>query len=289
VSTLKRLTINLTALCALALSALATSVATGRECALIPSGEANIETFEIAEQLSDTKFAEVEAALAKRHRKNLDSDGGDLLSLRDIVAIIQLSGSQQNLVRMWAEQRPQSFFSQYTAGVYFADRAGGILGGKPVSQGTASQLKNLQDLGETAERYLQNAIRLDQKSALPHAAMLGIAQTRAQAGGRTAAQWLQSANKVDPKNLAMRINAVNYLSPRWGGSFELLDQMSQQADKVLSANAAHYLRYNVQLARASHEEVIAKNKPAAHVLYKQAVDMCANSKTARDGSIRTYQ
>lgn len=249
-----------------------------------------MDTFEIAEQLSETKFAEVEAALAKRHRKNLDSEGGDLLTVRDVMAVIQLSGSgeTQTLLRMWVDQRPQSFFSQYTAGVYFAKQAGEILGGRPVSQGTARQLKSMQELNDSAERYLQNAMRLDQKSALPQASMLLITQPRGQVGGQTAAQWLQTANKIDPKNLAARINAINFLSPRWGGSFEMLDQMSQEADKSLSANASHYLRYNVELARASHEEVITKNKSAAYALYKRALDMCANSKTAREGSLRTY-
>jgi hypothetical protein len=286
---IKRRSFNFVRSCALLAVSLSVSAVDARDCALVPSDVANIETFELGEQLREGKFAEVESALLKRHQKNLSAEGGDLLTLRDISEVIQLSGGETNVIRMWADQRAQSFFSQLAAGIYFANNAASVLGGRPTSQATPSQLKTMQGLQQTAETHLQNAIRLDQKSALPHSIMLGIAQTKVPASGQSATQWLQTANSIDPKNLAARINAVNFLSPRWGGSFELLDQMTAQADKSLSTQSAHYLRYNVQLAKASHEEVITKNKSLSHPLYKRALEMCANSKAARDGSIRTYQ
>jgi hypothetical protein len=65
--------------------------------------------------------------------------------------------------------------------------------------------------------------------------------------------------------------------------------MVQQAESALPAQDIHYLRYNIMMARASHEEVIAKNKQKAHELFKQAKDMCENSETAQAGVIRNYQ
>ena len=135
---------------------------------------------------------------------------------------------------------------------------------------------------------MQKAMALDARSALPQAVMFGVAAGSGQAGGRSTAQWLAAANQADPKNLAARVQAVNYLSPRWGGSFEQLDEMTAQAASVLTPAAAHYLKYNVVLARASHAEVIEKDTPAAQALYKQAQGMCANSSVAREGAVRTY-
>ena len=60
---------------------------------------------------------------------------------------------------------------------------------------------------------------LDARSALPQTMLIGLAAMENQVGGRTAAQWLQAADQADPKNLADRVNALNYLSPRWGGSW----------------------------------------------------------------------
>jgi len=259
------------------------------QCPLVPDGRASMEGSQAADLLSDGKFEQVEAILEKWHRKNLSSEGGDLLTLRNINELLQLSMRQENLVRMWADERPQSFFSQLTAGIYYIDDAGHVLGGRPMSQVSPGQLKKVRQLNETAAGYLHKAMQLDPRSALPQGMMIDVACVQGQVDGKTAEQWLQAANEVDPKNLAARIQAVNYLSPRWCGSFELLDQMVQDAAKSLSAESAHYLEYNVVLAKASHEEVIAKNKLKANELFKRAKNMCENSDAAREGVIRTYR
>jgi hypothetical protein len=269
--------------------ALSGSSAWAGNCPLIPDGTANMEDSDAADLFSDGKFAQVEAALEKRHRKNLASEGGDLLTLRNIDAMVQISGQQENLIRMWADQRPQSFFSQFTAGMYYADKSGNMFGGRPLSQAGQGELNQSRKLAGMAIGYLQKAMQLDPHSALPQGMMLNIACVQGQAAGKNAQQWLQAANQVDPKNLFARIQATQFLSPRWCGSFQILDQMVQQAAKSLSAQAEHYLAYNVVLAKASHEEIIAQDKAKANAFYKQAKGMCENSEKAQQGVIRTYQ
>ena len=99
---------------------------------------------------------------------------------------------------------------------------------------------------------------------------------------------MQSGNQIDPKNLFARISARNDLSPRWGGSFDVLDGMAQQSSKTLPSQSARDLQYNLVVAKARHQEVIEKSKPQAHALCKQAQTLCENSSAARDGISRTY-
>jgi len=283
-----KMALTATALAA-ALGVFSAGNALAGECALSGELKATLEGSEAADLLRSGKFAQVEAYLQKRHKKNLSSEGGDLLTARDIYELLQLSMREENLVRMWADERPESFFSQLTAGYFYVNKAGSVQGGRPMSKLNKSQLKDIRDLQDKAVGYLQKAMQLDPRSALPQGAMIGIACQQGQVAGKNAEQWLQAANQVDPKNLDARIEATNYLSPRWCGSFELLDQMVQQASKSLPSKDAHYLEYNVVMAKASHEEIIAKNKPKANELYKRAKSMCENSETAQDGVIRTYQ
>ena len=272
---------------AAALGMLAPGMAHAGECALVPKDSTGVESYEPSRLLDTGKFAQVDAALEKLHKKNLSSDGGDLLTLRTMNDL--LAGRQENLVRMWADERPQSFFAQLAAGIFYSDRAANARGNRTISQTSKDQLRQMSALDDKSMVYLKKAMQLDPRSALPHGMMLVIAGQEGQADGKTAEQWLQAANQVDPKNMMARIQAVRYFSPRWGGSYELLDQMVQQAAKSLSAQSAHYLEYNVVLAKASHEEVIAKNKSKAHELYKRAKGMCENSETAQEGLVRTYQ
>ena len=263
-------------------------LAQAAQCALIPTNVATLEGTERADLLSEMKFAELEKDLAKQHKANLAAEGTDLLTLRDLLTVQQLSGNQENLVRMWAAERPQSFFAQLNAGIFYANRAFAARGTGPAASVSSSQSRNLKQLSELATGYAQKAMALDGRSALPQNLLLTLAAATGQADGRTAQQWLQAATQVDPKTMAARISAVNYLSPRWGGSFEQLDDMVAQANKALPAASTHYLQYNVVLAKANHFEVIEKDKAKAASLYKQAKGMCDNSEAARSGIVRTY-
>lgn len=79
------------------------------------------------------------------------------------------------------------------------------------------------------------------------------------------------------------------MSPRWGGTFEALEQMVSQASARLSKKSAHYLQYNLVLAKASHYETFEGDRAKAQEFYKQASNMCQNSETARKGILRMYQ
>jgi hypothetical protein len=258
------------------------------QCPLVPDGKASMEGSLRAQLLRNGQFEKLERELEQLQKKNLGSDGGDLLTLRSILELQQLSGQEENLMRMWVGERPQSFFAQLNAGAFYANQASHFRGDKAASQVSRGQMSKMQQLHEKAIGHLQAALKLDPRSALPQGTLIGIAANEGKAAGQTAQHWLQAANQADPKNLAARINATSYLSPRWGGSFELLDEMVQQANKSLLAQSAHYLQYNVLMAKASHHEVIEKSKSKAHALFKQAQAMCENSPTARDAVIRTY-
>lgn len=259
------------------------------QCPLVPDGRATLEESERADLLGELKFEELDKEMAKQHKKNLASDGKDLLTLRDLLGLQQLSMQEEKLMRMWAEQRPKSFFAQLNAGIFYGNKAFGARGDGPASGVSNSQWANVKKLSATAQSYLQQAMALDARSALPQTMMIGLAAMESQAGGRTAVQWLQAADQADPRNMAARVNAINYLSPRWGGSFETLDQMVSQAGKSLPAGGAHYLQYNLVLAKASHHETMEKDRSKAQAFYKQAKGMCENSEVARSGMVRTYQ
>jgi len=88
--------------------------------------------------------------------------------------------------------------------------------------------------------------------------------------------------------MASPISAINYLSSRWDGVYEFLDDFTAQKAKAVSQASAHYFPYNLVLNKASHYEVVEKDKVKAQVLFKQAHGMYDKSQAARDGILRTY-
>lgn len=271
--------------------ALSAGLARADTCPLVPSDRASGAQIEAGQWLKLGQYAKLEAWLEQQDRKNLNAEGGDLLTLRDIVQLQITSDPRQPwaAARRWVAARPDSFFSQWSAGLSYYGEAAQLHHDKPLTRLPESDQKKIQQLHAAAVEHLEKAMQLNPRSALPQNILLGIAKFQGQAAGKNAEQWLQAASRVDPKNLAARINAINFLGPIWGGSFKLMDQMAQDAEGSLSAQSLHYLRYNIVLARAGHEENNNKNKKGAYELYKQAKAMCENSTWAQDGMKRTQQ
>ncbi|MGP1630508.1 MAG: hypothetical protein ACTS5V_11260 [Giesbergeria sp.] len=48
------------------------------------------------------------------------------------------------------------------------------------------------------------------------------------------------------------------MSPRWGGSFQLLDELVKDSKEALRTDHSKYIECNVVLEKASHFEVIEK-------------------------------
>src|SRR2546427_5870553 len=71
------------------------------QCPLIPDGNATLEESERAALLSEFKFEALDKELARKHKKNLSSSGGDLLTMRDMLRSEEHTSelqSQSNLV-----------------------------------------------------------------------------------------------------------------------------------------------------------------------------------------------
>lgn len=274
---------------AMASGLLASTMVWAQECPLVPSQVAELADADDANLMLEFKFKALDKQLAQAHKKNLSRPGGDLLTMRRTSRTISyLGGRRETLMRMWLDERPDSFFAHMFAADYYEGMYSEARGSGPVSSLSKTNLQDMRKHSERAQKHLLKAMELDPSSALPHVTMMVLSATLGEAGGRDTQQWLELANKVDPKNMGARINAVNYLSPRWGGSFELLDDMLKQASKSLPKEAAHYLAYNIVMARASHARVIEHNKAEAHKFYKQALGMCENSHFARTGITQTY-
>lgn len=179
------------------------------ECSLIPDGLAHIEDSDRADLLNEIKFAALNKEWEKQHQQNLRAEGGDLLTLRQMLAMQSMADDGNKLARMWADQQPHSFFAQLNAGIYYANQAESARGNKAANQVSANQWEQVRRMRDLAAPYLNKAMALDPQSALPQNIWLGLARMEGTAGGKTPSQWLDTATQADPKNMAARITAIN--------------------------------------------------------------------------------
>ncbi len=88
----------LTSILPATLSLSAATVTCAAQCPLIPDGNATLEESERVALLSEFKFEALDKELARRHKKNLSSAGGDQLTMRDLLGRQQLSLQEENVM-----------------------------------------------------------------------------------------------------------------------------------------------------------------------------------------------
>nr|WP_312373697.1 hypothetical protein [Delftia acidovorans] len=100
------------------LSLSAATATCAAQCPLIPDGNATLEESERVALLSEFKFEALDKELARRHKKNLSSAGGDQLTMRDLLGRQQLSLQEENVMHQKTRQAlgPALFSRPQTAG-----------------------------------------------------------------------------------------------------------------------------------------------------------------------------
>lgn len=86
------------------LSLSAATATCAAQCPLIPDGNATLEESERVALLSEFKFEALDKELARRHKKNLSSAGGDQLTMRDLLGRQQLSLQEENVMHQKTRQ-----------------------------------------------------------------------------------------------------------------------------------------------------------------------------------------
>jgi hypothetical protein len=211
-----------------------------------------------------------------------------LFIVRDIAELLTMVHGEEGMLVDWVEKNPNSFFANLANGSYHANRASNSRGTNFASKTTASQFSAMKEEHLIAEKYLNAALKLKPNSALPYGGLIAIAAN--QSGNASVDKLFKAALQADPKNLSARVTATSYLSPRWGGSLEQLDGILAEATAAkLPEPHLYYLKYNATVEKASHYEVIAKDKKTAYMNYKEALAMCSNSSGAPSGMARTVR
>ena len=255
-------------------------------CELVYTGTATMAGSARAKYLKIGDYQKLDADLEKQWTEHKKGRRSDLMITRDLYELVQLSGRDLSLFQEWAEKNPNSFFANLAYGSYLTEEANTARGFESASRTSQRQLAAMRDIQQRATRHLDAARKIRPDSALPYASLIVMAAT--QEGSAGVQPLVQAANKLDPKNLSARVAAMSYLDPRWGGSFDLVDAVVTEAQQArLPDGQIHYLRYNLTMVKASHAESIARDKPAARQLFRDALRMCGNSEGAEAGIGRT--
>jgi hypothetical protein len=240
---------------------------------------------EMSDLLKVGEFQKLEASMEKNYQEFRKQGNGDhLFDTAPFLNMIHEPNSQ--LLAQWKKEMPQAFFANYVNGQNWQRQADNVRRGRPMSQLNDNDLDAIQDLQQKAREAFALAKAAKPDRAIVDAALILTDAT--ERGPEATMEHLKRGIKVEPRNISARLAAINYLDPRWGGSFEAMEEVVKQATTAkLPAHHLAYLTMVVENSKGSHFEVIEQNKAKAREHYKKAYNICNQSNFAKDGLART--
>jgi tetratricopeptide (TPR) repeat protein len=138
---------------------------------------------------------------------------------------------EQDLVKLeaWKNAIPGSYAAHLIRGVHFKRKAGEARGQEYISQTPPDKIQRLRQFREIAFTELTHSLDLAEKPFLSVFQLLEISKSR---GDKELSRGLViAANKMLPSNTLARGRYMLALTPRWGGSYEVMKQFIAESKK----------------------------------------------------------
>ncbi|MHA2939060.1 tetratricopeptide repeat protein [Vibrio sp. RC27] len=132
--------------------------------------------------------------------------------LKETISLLEASGSH-------------SAYRLLNLGIYYADLASQARGNKWISSVSASDLKQMNDMYNISNQYLNLALEKDPSLLIAYQELIGIAMNYS---GEESKQFIeatfQQALKYKKDNLTLAGRVLRSRTPRWGGSYEIMEK-----------------------------------------------------------------
>ena len=240
---------------------------------------------EMSDLLKGGDFQRLEESMKKNYEEIRKEGNGDhLFYLAAFFTMTSRSGNKG--LAEWKRLMPAAFFSNYVSGMKLMRDADEVRVGRSADAMSSKDMEAIRNLQQAARDDFVRAKSANSQRAIVDAALITIDAT--ENGPAAIVEQLKKANSSDPMNVSARLAAINYLAPRWGGSFAAMDDVVKQAKTAgLPKSHVEYLTMALENTKASHFEIIEQNVEKAQEHYRKAYDICNKSNFAIDGLERT--
>jgi tetratricopeptide (TPR) repeat protein len=133
-----------------------------------------------------------------------------------------LDAVAQERLRAWAASSPRSYVAHLGLGVLYRRLGANARGTEYLSNTPRAQIDEMNRYYDLAARELATSMTLTRKPYLSIFHLLPIYLARGKRNDGE--ELLRRADTMLPTNALVRTRYATYLLPRWGGSYELVDQ-----------------------------------------------------------------
>ncbi len=176
--------------------------------------------------------------------------------------------AQESVLDQWVAQHPKSYSALAARGSYLVGMAWSQRGTAAAKDTGPKQFENLLAYMGRADADLKASIKLDDKPIQSYTQLIQVA--KGQNKKQEMYESILSAIKTDPKIFGARRAYLNAVTPKWGGSFQMMDEIIAEAKTSPMTDEDKRRLEADYFALKADQAKLDKDYNAAHELYKKS-------------------
>ncbi len=230
--------------------------------------------YSIRKQLSDSNFTELNAVLDKY----LAATQQDIANERDLMTAywafeLNDDGLADEL-NAWIKASPDSYQPYLASAFYYYRRAWDARGGKWASETKEEQLSKMNEYFGKVAANLDVVLNKNDQALPAYYAVIGMMRSSGKI--RDINKVFSAAIKKHPYSYYLRKVYLESITPRWGGSYELMQQVIDDAQSYADVNPRLKLLNGYVYADAADMSKINRAYNEADKLYTTALSFGDN-------------
>jgi tetratricopeptide (TPR) repeat protein len=175
------------------------------------------------------------------------------------------------LLDRWVAARPDSWGAATARGARWVDTGYARRGVRRSSDVTGAQWVGMREAFAHADRDLQRALEIEPGDFVAYG--YSIVRLKSEGDASQITRWLDALVARDPLNVGVRKRAIEALSPRWGGSLEVMRALAEDAQQFAGQNPRLRLLPGLAVAEVAKGAHDRKQYAKAVEVYREALEI----------------
>ena len=179
-----------------------------------------------------------------------------------------------SILRAWVKSKPNDYQSHLALGVYYSHLGWESRGSDWASETEDKQFSSMKDFFTEAKSSYEKAKSINSKAMVVYAKLIGLAKAQSDMGDKHAI--VREALKVNNKTYKVRQHYLWSIEPRWGGSFDVMQEFVDEAKQYAKHNPKLASLEGMIYGAAARNAVTMKKYSVAETLFTKALEFGEN-------------
>ena len=197
------------------------------------------------------------------------------------------NAAYETLLNYWVIATPDHYQPYLARASYYYAMAWSSRGYKYMSRTSDKSVNKMYDYIKLAMKDISVVMTKNKEIIVPHSLLIGMSGMGG--GDKELKKVINQALQIKPLSYEVRLRYLNFITPRWGGSFKKMAAFIDDSEKYISENSRLEALSGLVYSETGEVQKLKKNYAKAEELFSEALSLSENHDTLFErGITRDY-